>query len=140
MASPLCDVVVRRTAELLLATKGSDLFSTLERVMDELNFPEDDDVVLDDVAVMVEDYMAKVQSRPKLTALERENLELKNAEKMMNRQVKQPLPTRELDGDEEWGDVDTGQLHAWNQTLNVLDLLTTRLQQASKSGLGLTHV
>jgi hypothetical protein len=148
----LLQQVVNRSMELLLT--GSKMLDAIERAMDDLDWPEDDETELDDIVVHIELRLKerkqeKRQQAPKraakpappmkkkYTAEQMEERELRKAEKMLDKKAADMMNSLQdltlCEGDDEdndWCDADVGNSNDWMRVLNVIDLLDERYKES----------
>lgn len=111
--------------------KKTNLFSIVEKVMDDANWP-DDDTAVDDIVTIVQKEI--VQQRTKFTVkqtVDPETVALKNAEKIFNKlgQCAKKIPIDDNDNDDDWSPVTPNtQIESdWQQTLCVIEHLHVKV-------------
>jgi len=137
MNRKLYNTVIRLSIEKILT--GAGTLCAIEAALDELDWPDDDHITLDDVVddieLIFDTEKRKMKPPRKLSAEEREKRDLQQAERKMNKMAGQtPTPTSRdrLDViDDDWV-VDTGDVkerEEWAKALLVVDGIHSRYER-----------
>jgi hypothetical protein len=136
MNRKLYHAVIRLSIEKILT--GSATLCAIEAALDELHWPDDDPITLDDVVddieVIFDTDKRKMKPARKLSAEEREKRDLQLAERRMNKMASQtpaPMSRDRLNAaDDDWmvDTADANEREEWARALLVVDGIYARFE------------